>query len=66
MNKNEKRERNREKGRRVGRCETKRAESAGENSVKCVGRRKKMRTNVANAFSLPDSVLSVQDSKYLD
>lgn len=41
-----KKERERER-----RCETKRAESAGENGVECVGRRKEMRVNVIEALS---------------
>lgn len=40
-----------EKKGREGRCETKREESAGENDVECVGRRKEMRVNVVDAHS---------------
>lgn len=44
--------RNRGKGRREGRCETKRAESAGENSAICVGRRKEIRANIVDILFL--------------
>lgn len=42
--------------------DAKKAESAGENDVEYVSRRKKIRTNVTNAFFLP-FVLSVQNSE---